>query len=53
MTKDMANALTKQSQALASQQVAQRQLNDAQAKAIGLNAVTMQTPIAQANLIKA
>lgn len=53
MTKDMANALTKQSQALARQQVAQRQLNDAQAKATGLNAVTMQTPIAQANLIKA
>ncbi|WP_278043270.1 LPXTG cell wall anchor domain-containing protein [Streptococcus agalactiae] len=53
MTKDMANALTKQSQALASQQVAQRQLNDAQAKATGLNAVTMQTPIAQANLLKA
>ncbi|HFZ9727670.1 TPA: hypothetical protein ACGL4W_001321 [Streptococcus agalactiae] len=53
MTKNMANALTKQSQALASQQVAQKQLNDAQAKATGLNAVTMQTPIAQANLIKA
>lgn len=31
MTKNMANALTKQSQALASQQVAQKQLNDAQA----------------------
>ncbi|HEO8062528.1 TPA: peptidase C39 family protein, partial [Streptococcus agalactiae] len=40
MTKNMANALTKQSQALASQQVAQKQLNDAQAKATGLNAVT-------------
>lgn len=53
MTKNMSNALTKQSQALASQQVAQKQLNDAQAKATGLNAVTMQTPIAQANLIKA
>lgn len=53
MTKNMANALTKQSQALASQQVAQKQLNDAQAKATGLNAVTMQTPIVQANLIKA
>ncbi|RRA51243.1 LPXTG cell wall anchor domain-containing protein [Streptococcus agalactiae] len=53
MTKNMANALTKQSQALASQQVAQKQLNDAQAKATGLNAVTMKTPIAQANLIKA
>ncbi|OCM71705.1 hypothetical protein AX245_08925, partial [Streptococcus agalactiae] len=53
MTKNMANALTKQSQALASQQDAQKQLNDAQAKATGLNAVTLQTPIAQANLIKA
>ncbi|KLL76489.1 LPXTG cell wall anchor domain-containing protein [Streptococcus agalactiae] len=43
MTKDMANALTKQSQALASQQVAQRQLNDAQA-----NLLKVQSDVAQA-----
>ncbi|HGC9401370.1 TPA: LPXTG cell wall anchor domain-containing protein [Streptococcus agalactiae] len=54
MTKDMANALTKQSQALASQQVAQRQLNDALTKAQEAVKLANQDNVKkQADLIKA